>query len=279
MIPFDFEYYRPSSATEAVQVFMQLDSAGKNPRYYGGGTELISMARANSLSFGAVVDIKAIPECNVLQIVDGQLMMGAALTLSRLHEANIFPLLAQAGARVADHTMQNKITLGGNLCGTIIYKETLLPLLLTDSKVVIACPSGMKTRPVDEIFNQSWQLAPAEFIISLQTAEKYLNLPYVHVKKTRQDKINYPLVTICALQYNEEIRVAFSGVSKFPFRCRNMEAALNERSQSLESRIAKAVEVMPIEVLNDLEGSAAFRRFILSNLLTSVIGSLEADDR
>lgn len=279
MIPFDFEYHRPSSAAEAVEIFMQLDAAGKNPRYYGGGTELISMARMNSLSFGAVVDIKAIPECNVLQTDNGRLMMGAALTLTRLHEANLFPLLAQAGARVADHTIQNKITLGGNLCGTIIYKETLLPLLLTDSEALSAGPSGMITRPVNDIFNQSVQLDPAEFIVQLHTAEQYLALPYIHVKKTKQDKINYPLVTICALKNGQEIRVAFSGVSDFPFRCRNMEAALNDRSQPFESRIARALEVMPVAVLNDLEGSADFRSFILTNLLTSVVGSLEADGR
>ena len=277
MIPFDFEYYRPSSAAEAVQIFLELDAAGKNPRYYGGGTELISMARMNNLSFGAVIDIKTIPECNVLKMDDGRLMMGAALTLTRLHEANLFPLLAQAGARVADHTIQSKITLGGNICGSIIYKEALLPLLLTDSEALISGPSGMKTRPVNDIFNQSVQLEPAEFIVQLHTAEKYLSLPYIHVKKTKQDKINYPLVTICALKNGQEIRVAFSGVGDHPFRCSNMEAALNERLQPIDFRIARALEVMAVKVLNNLEGSADFRRFILKNLLTSVVGSLEAD--
>ncbi|NLT21217.1 MAG: xanthine dehydrogenase [Syntrophomonadaceae bacterium] len=277
MIPFDFEYYRPSSTSEAVQIFMELDAAGKNPRYYGGGTELISMARMNSLSFGAVIDIKAIPECNVLEIDNGHLMLGTTLTLTRLHESNLFPLLAQAGSRVADHTIQSKITLGGNLCGSIIYKEALLPLLLTDTEALIAGPSGMKTRQVNAIFNQSVQLEPAEFIVQLHMAEKYLALPYIHVKKTKQDKINYPLVTICALKNGQEIRVAFSGVSDFPFRCSNMEAALNERSRPIDSRVARALEVMPVRVLNNLEGSADFRRFILTNLLTSVVGSLEAD--
>lgn len=275
MIPFDFEYHRPTSVSEAVQIFMQLDAAGKNPRYYGGGTELISMARVNNLSFGAVVDIKAIPECNALHMDNGHLIMGAALTLTRLHEANLFPLMAQAGARVADHTIQNKITLGGNLCGTIIYKETLLPLLLSDSKAVIACPSGIKTRPVKEVFNNTLSLNPAEFIVQLQTAEKYLSLPYVHVKKTRQDKINYPLVTICALRDGEKIGVAFSGVTNYPFRGCNMETALNDRTQSLPDRVAQALELMPAEILNDLEGSADFRRFIIESLLNSVVGSLE----
>lgn len=87
MIPFDFQYYRPASVVEAVQNYLEMEAAGKSPKYYGGGTELISMARMNSLSFGAVIDIKDIPECNVLK------------------------LLAQAGARVADHTIQKMVGL------------------------------------------------------------------------------------------------------------------------------------------------------------------------
>jgi CO/xanthine dehydrogenase FAD-binding subunit len=68
MISFDFEYYRPTTIEEAVHVFQQADSNGKEPLYYSGGTEIISMARLNQLRTGAVIDIKGIPECNVLQI-------------------------------------------------------------------------------------------------------------------------------------------------------------------------------------------------------------------
>lgn len=278
MIPFDFEYYRPASVAEAVQNYLEMEAAGKSPKYYGGGTELISMARMNSLSFGAVIDIKDIPECNALKLENGQLLMGAALTLTRLHEANLFPLLAQAGARVADHTIQNKITLGGNICGTIIYKEALLPLLLTDSEALIAGPAGTRTVLINDIFKERIKLEPAEFIVQLRTSEKYLNLPYIHVKKTKQDKITYPLVTICALKTDEQIRAAFSGVGDYPFRCNNMERALNDKSLPIETRVNQAIGVIPVRVRNDIEGSADFRRFILKNLLTSIVSNLEGSD-
>ena len=45
MIPFDFDYYRPDTVEEAVSAFSRLDAEGKNPAYYGGGSELISMYR------------------------------------------------------------------------------------------------------------------------------------------------------------------------------------------------------------------------------------------
>jgi len=49
MIPFDFEYYRPKKIKEAIQLFNRLKSSGREPIYYGGGTEIISMARVHNI--------------------------------------------------------------------------------------------------------------------------------------------------------------------------------------------------------------------------------------
>ncbi|MEQ8201061.1 MAG: FAD binding domain-containing protein [Syntrophomonadaceae bacterium] len=276
MIPFDFEYHRPATIKEAVDTFAQLDTAGRNPRYYGGGTELISMARMNNLSFGAVVDIKDIPECRVMESDGDYFIMGAALTLTQLHEDNSFPLLAQTGARVADHTIQNKITLGGNICGTIIFKEALLPLLLTDSEAVLADPSGLRTVKIMDIYHEKLEMNPYEFVVRVKTLLPYLGLSHIHVKRTKQDKINYPLATICALKADDQIRVACSGVCRFPFRSLAMEQVLNDRSRAPADRVEQALHLIPGETLDDLEGSSGFRQFVVGKLLQDIINNLGA---
>lgn len=275
MITFGFEYYRPTSADQAIQLFQHLDQSGKKPMYYGGGTEIISMGRMDNLSAGSVIDIKEIPECRLLEIRGGHLVIGAGVTLTQIHESNIFPLLAQAGARVADHTMQNKITLGGNLCGTIIYREAVLPLLLADTEIVVANPKGKNEIPINKIFDQRMKLQKGEFIVQVKVSKPFLSYPYVHVKRTRQDKIHYPLVTICALRADNEIRAAFSGVCPFPFRSRAMEKELNRSSKPVDQRVNKAIDLAPAGLPNNLEGSSAYRRFVLKNLLTSIVTELE----
>lgn len=274
MIPFDFEYYRPDTLEEALQLFRELEQRHKHPMYYGGGTEIISMARMSNISTGAVIDIKAIPDCRVLEFNDNRLLIGSALTLTQIHESNLFPLLAQAGARVADHTIQNKITLGGNLCGTIIYREALLPLLLSNAELVIASPDGNKLLPVNQIFNERMQLGRGEFIVQAHVEKPCLDFPYIHVKRTKQDKINYPLVTICAMRANEGIRAAFSGICDFPFRSAEMEQQLNSVQLPLEQRIEKALTLLPAPIMNNLDGSAEYRRFLLQGLLNSIINEL-----
>ncbi|HRY13809.1 MAG TPA: FAD binding domain-containing protein [Syntrophomonadaceae bacterium] len=276
MMPFDFEYHHPLTIQEAVTTFARLDMSGKTPKYYGGGTELISMARMNNLSFGSVVDIKDVPECKVLQLDNENLTLGSALTLTQIHENNTFPLLSQSGARVADHTIQNKITLGGNLCGTIIYKETLLPLLLTDSELVLADPSGMRTVKIGDVYRERIELNPFEFIVQVKIPAKYLGVPYFHLKRTKQDKITYPLVTVCALQADNQIRLAFSGLCHFPFRSKEMEKVVNDKSMPMDARIDWAVNCIPTETLDDIEGSFSFRQFVVKIMLYDIINSLGA---
>jgi CO/xanthine dehydrogenase FAD-binding subunit len=275
MIPFDFEYYRPSTVESAVQIFHTLDNHGKNPVYYGGGTEIISMARMSNISTGAVIDIKDIPQCKVIEIQEEHLVIGAGVTLTQIHESNLFPLLAQAGARVADHTIQNKITLGGNMCGTIIYREAILPLLLADSEIVVAGPQGNKTITVNEVFKERMQLNRGELIIQVRILKSYLSYPYVHVKRTKEDKIHYPLLTICAMKVNNEVRAAFSGLCDFPFRSPEMENELNNLSLTAEQRADNAINFIPAPIPNNLEGSAEYRKFILRNLIISIVNELE----
>ncbi len=88
MVPFDFAYYRPQSIAEATALFAALERDGKRTLYYGGGTEIITLSRLNLVRTAAVIDIKSIPECRSLDVDNGSLVLGAALSLGELEEAN-----------------------------------------------------------------------------------------------------------------------------------------------------------------------------------------------
>src|SRR4051794_17363318 len=122
MLPFDFEYYRPETLNEAVDLYRSLDQQGKQPMFFSGGTELITLGRIDLAYTEAVIDIKGIAECNIMQINDDHLFLGSTLTLTQIEEANRFPLLTKTASEVADHTARGKITLGGNICAQIYYR-------------------------------------------------------------------------------------------------------------------------------------------------------------
>lgn len=276
-IPFDFAYYRPENALEATQLYQQLKASGQSPLYYGGGTEIISMARVSNLFTQAVIDIKDIPECKALESRDGQLLIGAAVTLTRLTETDLFPLLSKAVGRIADHTIQGKITIGGNICGTITYREAILPFLLADSQALITNHGQIKRIPFKQLFDQRLLLPEGELLLQIETDRQYSHLPYVHAKKTRQDKIDYPLITVSALKAEGAIRAAFSGLCAFPFRSLEMEKPLNNLNLSPTEKIEQAICQLPYPIWEDIQGTATYKLFVLKHTLLTTLEQLEGD--
>lgn len=275
MIPFDFEYYKPDTVEEALKLYTQLNLKGKKPIYYGGGTEFISMARMNNRYAGAVIDIKGIPECNVNKIEKGKLVMGSAVTLTKIAESNLFPLLGYISRRIADHTIQGKITLGGNLLGTIIYKETMLPLLLTECQLVIYGRDGNRIVNILDIYDRGLNLNEGEVLVQITIDEKYLTLPYRHVKRTKLEKIDYPLITMAAIKDGDNISVAFSGLYQYPIRSLEVERLLNDSKLPKKKKVLQIVNNLGIEVLDDIGGSSEFRKFIMEDMLNQVIEKLQ----
>lgn len=274
MIPYEFAYFRPETTDEAAKIFWRLDQEGKSPLFYGGGTEILTEGRLNNVHTGAVIDVKSIPECRMLQKRGGRVEFGAGRTLAEIAEANLWPLLSSNIGRIADHTTRCKITLGGNLAGTIQYREAALPFLLVDTEAEVMGPDGIRSVPFSDLFDRQLKLEPGEFLIKLNVPEAETRLPGANRKRTRLDWVDYPLVTVTALSRDGEIRAAFSGLCSFPFRSRSMEEALNQK-RPLNDRIEAAVDRIPAPVLDDVHGSAEWRKFVLKNSLAEIIEELE----
>ena len=275
MIPFDFEYYVPDSVEEAVDIYNSLCLKDKQPIYYGGGTEIISMARTHNIFTDSVIDIKGIPECNEQIFENNKLTIGSAVSLTNIAEKNFFPLLSLAAERIADHTIQDKITLGGNIAGTIIYREAVLPLLIADCNIIIDGPMGRKQVLMMDVFDKRIKLNKGELIVKVIIDGSYLELPYLHAKITKDEKIDYPLITLAALKKDNNINIAFSGVCSFPFRSKFVEQYLNDTKVPYNKRINNIISNFPDTVLDNLSGSANYRKFKLQHMLYEVLERFE----
>jgi carbon-monoxide dehydrogenase medium subunit len=275
MLPFDFDYYKPATLKEAVDLYQLLDQGGKKPMLFSGGTELITLGRIDLAYTEAVIDLKDIPECKIMKVSGDHLLLGSTLSLTNIEEANLFPLLTKTVSEVADHTARVKISLGGNICARIFYRESVLPFLLSDSRVLIVGPDGKRMVPINEIFQEQLQLNKGEFLVQLATETRFITAPFISIKRRQQWETGYPLITIAALKLGQQIRVAISGLCPFPFRSIEMESALNKRELPVDSRIDEAFAKLPKPILDDVEGSAQYRRFVLRNLLLDVVATLD----
>lgn len=271
----NIEYYKPMTIKEALELFYFLKANNRRPIYYAGGTEILTLGRLNLVETDALIDIKELKECQMFEFNQDYLVSGTVITLTDIEEKNLFPLLSKTSMEIADHTARNKITLGGNLCGQIFYREAVLPFLLCDSQVIVAGFKGTEAFPINQIFNQNFQLEDGQLIIQLLTDKKYINLPFLSIKKRQQWDTGYPLLTIASIKIDNQIRFAISGLCPFPFRSKQMEAELNNSSVNVVERIQKALQFIPGEVLDDVEGSKEYRLFVLRNLLEEMISEME----
>lgn len=275
MIPFDFIYCRPESLQETAEAYRGLRAEGKAAVYYAGGSEIITLCRAGAIRPDAVVDIKNIPQCRVLAADAQGLHIGAACTLNQIKQSKLFPLLSLACGRIADHTNQCRITLGGNLCGSVIYRETSLPLLLCDAGVTLWSPEGERALPFSSLFSGRMRLNPGELVVQVHIPSWALYARHAHIKRTANEKIDYPLVSVAAIGKDGYLRAALSGVCPQPFRSGPMESVLNDRALSFDARAEKAALLLPEPAIGDAEGSGEYRLFVLKNTLRALLEEWE----
>ena len=275
MISSELEYFKPSSINEAIEIFYTLKKNNHKPMYYAGGTEIITLGRLNLLQASAIIDIKGIKECQTFDYIENYLITGSAVPLTLIEEKNLFPLLSKVSSEIADRTSRNKITLGGNLCGQIFYREAILPFLLADSFVTIAGIDGVKTLSIHSLFNQKLQLEEGQLLIQMATEKRYLNLPHRSIKKRQQWETGYPLLTVASIKKDSELRFAFSGLCPFPFRSLQIEHELNNKMLPFHERISNAIKHIPNPILDDIEGTNDYRLFVFRNTILDILIEME----
>lgn len=276
MIAFDFLYVRPNSLKDAFETFSTLKSEGKNAVYYSGGSEIITLCRTGSIKPDAVIDIKNIADCKGIYKDEETLHIGAACTLYEISKSKFFPLLGLCCGRIADHTNQCRITLGGNLCGTIIYRETSLALLTCDAKIRIYGENGERTEPFSSVFNKRMQISPGEIITKISIPLWALNARHAHIKKTANEKIDYPLLSLGALIKDDKLQIAFSGLFEYPFRCEKLEMLLNEKNKSPYDRAKAACSLINENVIHNVDSSKKYRLFVFENTVQELLEAIES---
>ena len=212
LISYDFEYYLPLSIKEALQLFEDLHKDGKEPIYFSGGTEIITLGRLNTVTTGAVINIKHLRECQLFKIQQGNLVTGAANTLTTIEGVNLFPLLSKTVSEIADRTARIKLRL------VVIFAVKFLSgsssaFSLNRQSNGDCEQTGIKTVSIHDVFNQRLLLERGEFLVQVVTDQSYLHQPFVSIKKRRQWNTGYPLITVAALKVKGLIRVAVSGLT------------------------------------------------------------------
>ncbi|MFP3958596.1 MAG: FAD binding domain-containing protein [Spirochaetaceae bacterium] len=271
MIFQEIEFIRPQSIAEAVAVYRECSEAGLNPEYFAGGTELVTMARDGKLSAGAFVDLKTIPETHRLEPEDGELTIGTSVRLNDLSKGLDVPLMTRCIENLADHTVRNSITLGGNIAGRLPYREAMLPFLLAGADAFVAGSADTRRVPLRELFDKRLRLASGEFVVAFALPREAAESPFWYGRWVRSARVDYPIITLACTASEDSLLFATSGSFAYPVWG---SIPFEELKQNQVEGVVHGVLDGLGSFRSDFRASAEYRRALMTLGLNKALGSL-----
>jgi CO/xanthine dehydrogenase FAD-binding subunit len=286
----EFVYESPRTIDDAVAAMATGDA-----RVLAGGTDLIPQLREGRRRVGRIVDLKRIPELTAIAVLpDGGFCIGAATTATAVARharlAAAYPAVAQSAQLIGGVQIQNRASLGGNICNAAPSADAVPALICHEARALIAGHNGTREVAVEQIFSGPGQttLEPGEILVSIllpapvpRSAAKYLRF-------TPRREMDIAIAGVGAwigLGPDGAIaaaRVVLASVAPTPVRAASAEQRLiGERPTRALLEEAGRLAAGDARPISDTRGSADYRRSLVAVLtaraLADCCGQLEGE--
>jgi len=273
-----FDYVTPQTVDEAVSL---LAAKGAQARVLAGGTDLIVQLREGRRQLEVVVDVKKIPEVNVLSYDSHNgLQLGAAVPCHRIYGnttiAQTYPGLMDAFTLVGGTQIQGRASVGGNLCNSSPAADTTPTLIAHRAICVIAGPNGRREVPVEQFCTGPGRnvLGNGEFLVAFRIPVPGRSFGAHYLRFIPRNEMDIAVVGVgSSLVLGDdratvrEARVALGAVAPTPLFVEEAAAALRGKAISdatIEQAAAAArAAARPI---SDMRGTVEQRRHLVGVL-------------
>lgn len=278
----DFEYEAPISVAEAVQILSRRNGAA---RPLAGGTDLIDQIRVGRHAPDVVVDLKKIPELNVLQIASSGLRVGAAVPCYKIYGD---PEIESAYSALVDSTriiggiqIQSRASVGGNLCNSGPAADSTPALIALGAVAVIAGPKGTREVAVEDFCTGPGQnvLGRGEFLVELRFPPRPPRSGSHYRRFIPRNEMDIAVVGVGASVVLDETgerfvsaRIALGAVAPKPLFAKKASELLAGQPVNEESleRAAEAARALATPI-DDMRGTKEFRVHVTGVLTRRVI--------
>lgn len=266
----EFDFAAPHNLQDAINL---LAGAKSEARPLAGGTDLIAQIKENRRRPGLVVDVKKIPELNVLSYDTAGLHIGAAVSCTRIATfaavQEHYPALAEACALIGSYQIQNRAALGGNFCNAAPSADAVAPVLAYAGTLVIAGPSGQREVPAQAFCTGPGQtvLQKGEVLVEIRIPTPPAHSGAAYVRFIPREEMDIAVVGVGSFvqlsadrQRCEQARISLAAVAPTPVRASQAEVFLAGKTLD-EATVAQAGELAAkaAKPISDVRGSAAYR--------------------
>lgn len=256
-----------------------LEELGDDAVVYAGGTELLLLMKLGFASYGHLVDVKPIPELQRLEVVDGTLKIGGAVTHRAIERSPLvedgWPALRQMERSVANIRVRNVGSLGGNLAFADPHSDPATFLLVSDARVEVGHGTKYWTLPINEFIRGPYETAlrAGDIIVGIDVPSVPLGAALAHLRFAFHER---PAATVSCLirvvqQQIVEVRIAVGSVGIRPVRVPSGEAMLiGADATRLTAATLDAIGRESAEAADpiaDANGSADYKRDLVRVLV------------
>jgi len=280
--PADYELIVPNNLSSVLSLLARAPGTWLP---IAGGTDLMVQYAAGHLVTRKLVSIWNLPELRRIEILPGEIRVGAACTYTDLIENAVvnreFPLLTSAARWTGGVANQNRGTLGGNIVNASPAADSLPALLVYGAELILVSVRGER-RVCYENFHTEYrktQCAADEVIQFICLPRRFPDYR-AHTRKIGArnaqaiSKVCLAALGRIAGGVIEDIRMAVGSVAPVPFRLTETEKVLRgKRIDSALILLAKKTVAREIQPIDDIRSSARYRRAVTANLVAEFLSS------
>lgn len=275
MIPPSFEYLRPKTIPEAIQMLQQHGDAAK---ILSGGQSLIPMMKLRLARPGILIDINRIAGLSHIKEEGGYLKIGGLTREAELEASPLvrskYPILADTTHVIADPQVRNLATVAGNLAHGDPANDHPATMIALGAQVVANGPRGERVIPIEEFFVSLFMTALQHDEI---LTEVRIPIPparsggaYQKLERKVGDFATAAVavqLTLDAQSTCQKAGIALTNVGATPIKAKKAEASLQGKKLD-DMVIAQAAQLAADEAepSADLRGPVEYKRGLVKEL-------------
>ncbi len=262
-------YLAPTTVEEATAMLAETPEA----KVFAGATDVIPQIRAGRPEPEALVDLKGIEQLTSVRHEGNMWTIGAAVATANLTEnAELkaeFPGLVEAAGLIGSDQIQNRCSLGGNLCNASPAADSVPAMIVNGMRAVVASGSGTRTVPVADIVTGpgSTSLAEGEFIVEFELDGRPANTGDAYLRMIPRTEMDIAVVgagariTMADDGTCSAATIALGAVAPTAVRVPDAEAALvgNTIDDAVLAAVAEAASAA-CNPIDDKRGTIAYRK-------------------
>ncbi len=279
MRPRTFEYFRPDTAEEAIDILSQQD---EDARFLAGGQSLVPLMNLRMAAPSTLIDLNACGDLDYVGLEGDRLVIGAMVRQADAERSELVrehcPLVAEALRLNGHPATRHRGTVGGTLAHADPVAELPGVAVALDAEIVLQGPEGRRCVAAVDYF-----LGP--LMTAISPGEMLREVRFPRLTRTARTRFvesgirkhDFAIAGIAACldmegQSCTGARLAAVGVGSVPFRLATLEEALasNGLKVSLVAD-AMAADLAKVEVMETPHASARYRRRLTEALARQVV--------